>query len=261
MKSSKLQVRNDMLFLEENQKAEAYIEAGDLAAAARILVNIIEQDNENWRAYNNMGIISWEKKAWDDSFTTFKYACDLKHDYVDALVNLFDVSLKLKRVDQVLTYFKRAFAQLPNNKELEAIVSNIEEQGDDIYLSERASRIGFYNPRIDEAKQLLEDGQLNLAMEKFLEINDDEGPNAEVYCGLGVISYYHKHYKDAFSLFYESIKLNPTDPDTFLNLIDAAKDCGLVEDAKKIFELHCAEIPSLRQIASDFEKIAQSESK
>ena len=105
---------------------------------------------------------------------------------------------------------------------------------------------------------MLEDGQLNQAMEQYLLVNDEEGPNAEVFNGLGIISFYQKRYKDAFTLFFESIKLNPLDPDTYLNFLDAAKECGNLEAAKKLFELNSTEFPELKKIAPEFEKIAGS---
>lgn len=257
MKSNDIQIKREALFVEENKKAEDNIETGDLPSAAKILVMIVEKDPKNWRAYNNMGIISWEKSAWEDAYTTFKHACELKPDYTDALINLFDASLKLRRIDEVLPIFKKTLEIDPDNKEIQILVESIEKQGDEIYTSERALNIGIYNPRVEEANKLLEEGLLNSAMEKYLEINDKEGPNAETFCGLGIISYYQKRYKDAFTLFFESIKLNPTDPDTYLNFIDAAKECGLVEDAKKVYELYCKDFPALKKIAPKFEKIVE----
>lgn len=245
-------------YIEENEKAEEFIQAGDYSSAAKILVEVVEKDPDNWRAFNNMGIISWEKKAWEDAFTTFKHSCQLKPDYTDAIVNLFDASLKLKKVHEALPVFKQASAAAPDNEELKVIVESIEGQGDEIYMSERALAVGIYNPLVEEAKQLLDEGQLNSAMEKFLQINDQEGPNADVYCGLGIISFYQKRYEDAFALFFESIKLNPVDPDTFLNLIDAATECNLVEDARKVYDVYSTDFPSLKSIAKEFDEIASA---
>jgi tetratricopeptide (TPR) repeat protein len=91
-------------------------------------------------------------------------------------------------------------------------------------------------------------------MEKFLDIHDTEGPAAEVFSGLGIIAFYQKRFKDSFSLLYESIKLNPTDTDAFLNFLDAARECDQVEDAKKIFSVYCKEFPLLQKIAYEFEE-------
>jgi tetratricopeptide (TPR) repeat protein len=239
-------------FISENQQAEEYIGKGELTEAARILVEIISQDPANFRAYNNVGIISWTRKAWEDAYSMFNKSVHIKPDYTDALINLFDAALKLKRVQDILPVFKRAHELAPSSEDIAIITQSIIEQGDGIYKSERGLMIGAYNPRIDEAQTLIADGKLFLAMEKLLKINDEEGPSAEVFSGLGVISYYQQRYTDAYTLFLESIKLNPTSRDNFLNFLDAAKACDRLNEAKDIYKLYCNDFPLLETIASEF---------
>lgn len=252
----KQKVKAEDAFISENEQAEGFIQAGDLRSAAAILVDIVQKDPKNWRAFNNMGLIAWNQEVWEDAYTSFVHACELKPDYTDGLVNLFDAALKLKRVKQALPVFKKALSINTGNEEISAIIESIEQQEDEIYSSKRALIVGVHNPRIEEAKKLLEGGELNQAMARYLEINDQEGPSAEVFNGLGIISFYQKRYKDAFTLFFESIKLNPLDTDTYLNFLDAAKECGNEDAARKLFELNCVEYPELRQITAEFEGIA-----
>ena len=236
-------------FSAENRQAEDYISAGDLPSAAGILVQVVERDPENWRAFNDMGIISWMREAWEDAFTMFKKAVSLRPDYADALANLYDAALKLRRAHEVLPFFKRAVEADNSLEEIRILGESIENQGDDVYTSKRALLIGLYNPRVKEANGLLEEGKINEAMKVFLEIHDSEGPNAEVFCGLGIVSFHQQRYQDAVSLFVEAIKLNPTQKDVFLNLMDAAKMCGKVSEAKQIFETCLKEFQSLEEIA------------
>jgi tetratricopeptide (TPR) repeat protein len=243
------------MFLEENQEAEEHIAAGDLPSAARLLVDIIGKDPSNFRAYNNIGIVSWMRKAWEDAWSMFKKALTIKPDYADALINLFDGALKLRRIAEALPYFDKAVSMNPGLDEIRIIRDSIAEQGDGIYRSERGLIVGVYNPRVDEAQALIAEGKLYLAMEKLLKINDEEGPSADVFSGLGVVSYYQQRYADAFTLFIESIKLNPTSRDNFLNLLDAAKACGRVDEAREIFNLYLKTFPFLSTVAGDFEAV------
>jgi tetratricopeptide (TPR) repeat protein len=240
-------------FSEENKKAEDLIAAGELSSAARILVDIIGKDGGNFAAFNNIGIISWMQKAWQDSYAMFKKAVELKPDFADALINLFDAALKLRRVKDALPCFDRALELQPACEDVRIIRDSIVEQGDEIYRSERGLVIGVYNPRVDEAQALIAEGKLYLAMEKLLKINDEEGPSSEVFSGLGVISYYQERYSDAFTLFLESIKLNPTSRDNFLNFLDAAKSCDRVKEAKDVYQLYLKTFPFLSSIAEEFE--------
>ncbi|MBD3321872.1 MAG: hypothetical protein GF350_12320, partial [Chitinivibrionales bacterium] len=173
----------EILYLDENRKAEDHIEAGKLPDAARILVDIVEKDPSNWRAYNNMGIISWLQKAWQDAYTMFLKSVTLKPDYADACINLFDAALKMRKVNEIIPFLETAIETNPRLEEIKVIVESIKSQGDDIYMSERALSIGVHNPRIDEANLLVENGQLNQAMQLYLQINDTEGPNADAFCG------------------------------------------------------------------------------
>jgi tetratricopeptide (TPR) repeat protein len=241
-------------FEAENELAERHISEGNLPAAAAILVKIVEQDNSNFRAFNNLGILSWAQKAWNDAFVMFGKSAAVKPDYPDALVNLYDAALKLKRAARILPALKKAVTINPSLEEIKILADSIELQGDDVYQSERALQIGFYNPLIEEADKLLADGKLNEAMAKYLESNDTQGPSAEAYSGLGVISYYQKRYIDALTLFVESIKLNPAKPETFLNLLDAAKNCGKTDYAKQVYAIYSKELQVLEGIKADFEQ-------
>lgn len=241
-------------FADENFQAEERINAQDLPGAARILVGIVEHDPDNWRAANNMGIISWTRGAWEDAYAMFLRAVQLKPDYADALVNLFDAGLKLRRVHLLLPHFNRALELLGAHDEITIIRDSIRDQNDEIYQSERALKIGASSPTLDLANKLLEEMKLFEAMDKFLEVNDKEGPNADALCGLGIISYYQQRYDDAFTLFFESIKLNPTKNDTFLNLLDAGRASGKKELAKQIFDVYLKEMPFLNELKPEFEK-------
>lgn len=247
-------IEQEVLFEQENTAAEQFIEAKNLPAAARILVEIVGRDQDNHRAYNNIGIIAWMQKAWADAYAMFKKSVQLKPDYTDAQINLFDAALKLHCIHEIYPLLKKGLQINPANEELSIIVQSIESQGEGIYQSQRALAIGTYNPAVEEAQKLLEDGQLIPAMEKYLFINDSIGPNAEVYCGLGVIAFYQQHYSDAYILFLESIKLNPINPDIFYNFFDAARACDKSEEAVKVFKIYSEEFPILRQIKLPFDQ-------
>ena len=216
---------HEELFTEENSRAEDLISAGDLPAAARLLVEVIELDPNNYRTYNNFGIIAWTRKAWEDAYGMFKKAVEIKPDYLDGLMNLFDAALKLRRIADVRPIFEQARALQPHDEEIKIILEGILREGEDIYRSERGLRIGAYDPEIDRAQALLDAGKLHEAMVAYLNINDTKGPSDLAFSGLGVISFYQERYEDAFSLFAESIKLNPFSKENFLNLLDAAQAC------------------------------------
>ncbi len=239
-------------FIEKNQLAEHLIASGDLPAAAALLVEIIDGDAANFRAYNNLGMICWARKEWEDAFAMFRKSSALQPGYIDALVNLFDAGLKLRRVAEILPVFDSALALNPDLTAIRAIRDKALCLGDSVYRSDRALRIGCYSAIIEEATRELEAGNESKALELFMKSNDEEGHSAAAYCGLGIISFYQNRPQDAISLFVESIRLDPTDPDTFLNLLESATACGKTALARELFDRCRSEYPKLDAIAAEF---------
>ena len=224
-------------FIEKNQLAEHLIASGDLPGASALLVDILDGDAANSRAYNNLGMVCWARKEWEDAFEMFRKSATLQPGYADALVNLFDAGLKLRRVAEVLPVLDRALLLDPDLTGIRAIRDQAADLGDSVYRSDRA----------------LEAGNESKALELFLKSNDKEGRSAAAYCGLGVISFYQNRPEDAISLFLESIRLDPTDPDTFLNLLESAAACGKTALARELFDRCRREYPELDGIAAEFE--------
>lgn len=242
-------------FREENINAEVAINQNEFQTAARILVSIVEKDSQNWRAYNNMGVLSWERKFWNDAYLMFKKAVEINPVYADALMNLFDAALKLKKVDEVFPLFENALEIEPDLEEIRVVRDAIAEQGDKIYTSIRAQSVGIYSPIIEEAEKFLEDGDLISAMKKFLEANDTEGPTDAAFSGLATISFRQERYRDAVSLFVESIKINPSNTETYKKMLEAAKMCDMVEIAKHVYESFKEEYPILENISDTFDEL------
>ncbi|MFW5959577.1 MAG: tetratricopeptide repeat protein [Chitinivibrionales bacterium] len=236
----------------ENAKAEEFIKRDELPAAARILVKIVNVNSENSRAYNNMGIISWKQKAWHDAYDSFKNAVELNPENIDALSNLFDAALKLKRIDQIIPLYRKSTEILPDQKEIHTILEEMENQGEEIYETERAMAIGTYDEDIEEGDKLLSNGDLNEAAEYYLKVIDTKGPNADAYCGLGIISFHQEKYRDAFTLFFESIKQNPVRKDVFQNMIDAAEKAGELDEAAKIVDFYSEKISDIKRIIKPY---------
>lgn len=239
-------------FVEENRKAEEAITEHNLPEAAEILVKIVDEDPQNARAYNNMGIISWAQKCWEDAYTMFLKSVSLDITYADGLVNLFDAALKLKKIPEIIPWFESAHTTDTSNEEIALLLDTMRSQGDEIYVSKRALSIGTYNPLIEEAKKELETGNVIKAMELFLKVNDESGPDAAALYGLGIVSFYQKRYNDAVVMFIESLKINPLDPDTYLNLLDAAQACNRTGDAVTVFQTYRKEYPELALLDNHF---------
>jgi tetratricopeptide (TPR) repeat protein len=240
-------------FNAQNARAETLIEQSDYPLAAEVLMDILQKDPANFQAYNNLGVLSWAREKWLDAYVLFRKAVDLQPGYTDALANLFDAALKLKKVHEVLPCFETGMSFAPANEEIAMIYQSIKQLGNEIYSTTRALDLGFFSTQIEDADKELDAGNLNSAMQLYLKSNDEEGPSAEAFSGLGVISYYQQRYEDAYTLFLEAIKINPSKSDILLNLLDSAKACGKTEQAREVFEMCVKEHQGLEELRKDFE--------
>ena len=132
-----------------------------------------------------------------------------------------------------------------------------------LHLSEaRKSKTGALSRSRDYLSKISESGKIKFNTDQYADLISKakhapkKNPKA---AGLFAIVpgggfFYCERYKDAFTLFFESLKINPTDADTFINLLDAAKNSDNVDDAKKIFNAYYKEFPALESIKDIFDK-------
>lgn len=234
--------------ISDNERAEEQIMGNNLPEAAAILVDIVDNDPTNSRAFNNLGVIAWKQENWYDAFGLFKHSLTLQPDYADAAANLFDMALKIRRIPEVKDLLIKASQLLPHDEELEDIALGLIEDGEDIYFCGRALQQGYYHPELEYANQLVQEGELQEALKLFLKVHDEQGELAEVYNGLGVINFYQGNVRDAFTLFLEAIKLNPINRDMFLNLFDSAVEIDERDSALQVFYTCKKEYPQLAEI-------------
>jgi len=57
------------------------------------------------------------RKAWDDAYSMFIKSVSIKPDYTDGLINLFDATLKLHRVNDMAPLLEKALSMNPHEEE------------------------------------------------------------------------------------------------------------------------------------------------
>jgi tetratricopeptide (TPR) repeat protein len=227
----------------------------DYKNAMSILVEIIDEIPDCALAYNYLGIIAWEEKRWEDCYGLFKEAVTLDNKNEDAINNLVDAAFKLHKINDIMKLVEKSVHENPESKELSEIYNVLSDKDNDIYKCDRALYIGYYHPLIEEGDNLIKQGSYDEARVKYIEAFDAAGPSAEAYNGLGIVSFNAREYRDAFLLFFESLKNNPTNIDTFLNFFDSAKSCGEEETALKVYDMLVAAYPHLEQIREETQSL------
>ncbi len=235
-------------FTTKNVEAEELLLGDKLPEAASVLIEIVDSDPLNSRAFNNLGIVAWKQENWYDAYGLFKHAVELQNDFIDAAANLFDLALKTRKIDEVRDLLIQVADLNPDDEEFEDIALGLKNDGDDIYFCGRCLQQGYFHPDLAHADLLVEAGEYKEATQIYFEVLDTQGDLAEVYNGLGVVSFYENRHEDAFSLFLEAIKLNPVNRDMFMNFFDIAKAINAEDSARQVFDTCKKEYPQLAEI-------------
>ena len=245
-----------MLEAEKNQRieeAEEKIRNKEYSEAITSLLEIVDNDPKFAPAYNYLGIIAWEQSRWNDAFGLFREAVILDNSKEDSVNNLLDSAFRLHKIDEIKPILDKAAADNPENRDFAEISKAINDPENDIYQSIRALTIGYWHPLIEEGDNLIKEGEYLEAARAYLDHLENVGICAGAYNGLGIVQFNAKEYKEAFGLFFEALKLNPLNTDTFLNLFDAAVECGLQETALEAYEILVKQYPHLEEIRHETE--------
>ena len=81
---------------------------GKLEEAKKLYRKVVEIDQHNVQAFNNLGVIYMGEKNYKRAIMRFNNALDIKHDYVDAHYNLACLYAQKNDVPQSLFYLKNA---------------------------------------------------------------------------------------------------------------------------------------------------------
>jgi hypothetical protein len=81
---------------------------GKLEGAKKLYRKVVEIDQHNVQAFNNLGVIYMGEKNYKRAIMRFNNALDIKHDYVDAHYNLACLYAQKNDVPQSLFYLKNA---------------------------------------------------------------------------------------------------------------------------------------------------------
>jgi hypothetical protein len=81
---------------------------GKLEEAKKLHRKVVEIDQYNVQAFNNLGVIYMGEKNYKRAIMRFNNALDIKHDYVDAHYNLACLYAKKNDMPQSLFYLKNA---------------------------------------------------------------------------------------------------------------------------------------------------------
>ncbi len=221
---------------EMNLAGENLIREGMLDKAESMFREILAVDDRDFVAHNNLGLIYWYRPAISQAFACFERSLEINPVFEDALVNLFDAALTLKKVSDILPRVQRALDLDPGLREARLIAAEIKKQGDAIYQIPHFEKIAGNDLLVKQGFKLLDELKIDEAILKFLDALEQDSCCARSYNGLGMAAYYKGMLNEAFAFFNRSLDLSPINEDVLLNLYDTETALGTYAISRKRME-------------------------
>jgi tetratricopeptide (TPR) repeat protein len=196
------------------QSAVKYCQSGDLERAVEILLNTLEDEPENVRILNMLGVIYGQRADYDSAIRYFEKALSLDNGDVRMYNNLGNALCEKGRLDDAVANFQKAIELNPE----------------------------FVDAYCDVANALHKKGQLDEAvvyLQKALKLKPDL---YEAYFNLGIIFREKGEIEEAISNYEKALQINPNLPEVHYNLGNTLKEKGQLDDAishyQKALELY-----------------------
>lgn len=218
------------------KKGEKLLREGMIEKSLEIFTEILKIDPEDFEAINDIGVIYYYLKDYEKAYKFFIQSLKIAPTVEDTLVNIFDVALRLHKVEEIIPVLKQAVQMRPELSDISSILAEIERKGADIYNIRNYENIDPMEEKFKKAEAHLEAGELNQATLCYLDVVDRKPYHDRAYNGLGIIAFYRGNYSDAYSLFRYAVELNPLNVDSIINWYDAAKKLNRELDVKPYLE-------------------------
>ena len=105
----------------EIKKGEKLFAGGELEKAERVFGHVLEQDPENKEAYNNLGVIAYERGELESAGHFFTESLRIAPFYREGIINLSMVFESQGRHQEMVPVLKKYMEKFPGDKELEAL--------------------------------------------------------------------------------------------------------------------------------------------
>lgn len=242
---------------ELNINAENLIREGMPERAREVLQDILQKQPTNYRAMNNLGLLSWYSQEMVAAWDLFLGAFQSNPWYLDAVVNLYDCAFLSHRLEEFMPVLAKATAVNPGAEELAQIESEIREGRApvrlQVYFRKDAEQTRL-REQIDLGHRMLDEQKIDSAVMIFTDLLNDYPDQVECLNGVGIVAFYRGEFDDAYDIFRHAIKVSPLDSDSLVNLWDAAQKCGKTMEAKSILQNAISVDPSLKAVAEILEE-------
>jgi Flp pilus assembly protein TadD len=239
------------------QLAIRHHQAGQLAQAENLYVQILAQQPGHAEALHNLGLIACQMGRYDRAVSLIQQAIALKPDFPEACCNL-GVALKNQgQLNEAIGAYRRAVTLRPRYPEAYSNLGTAltaKGQFDEAIAACRqaiALRSNFPKAYNNLGNALKEDGRLDEAIAAFRHAIHLEGRFPEAHNNLGAALREKGEREEAIAVCRKAIALQPNFATAHYNLGNALKDKGQLDEAIGSYRQAIAHQPSLAEAHSN----------
>ncbi len=126
----------------ENQlkEGEALFSEGKIEEAEKLFLVILESDQDNKEAYNNLGVISFQNREIEKAINYFDNSLRLDPLYKDAVLNYTCLLNELNLLHKGIPYLEEIVKAYPEDQEINQILEEARNSRSDLTFSLSNSR-------------------------------------------------------------------------------------------------------------------------
>jgi tetratricopeptide (TPR) repeat protein len=234
-----------------------YINLGEFKKGVDYSAKGINLYNENYIAYNNLGVAEFFNKNYDKAITNYKKSLSYRVNWKSTILNLAKTYFFLKNYDSAIHYFKMANLYYPNDVEVYQNLGELYKAMDEKELALKVfEKILSISPNDNNASRNVEwlqnainNNGLNDDIEKAKYYSSQNKHDSAIIClnsllakdstnidGLlnrGVAYYFMGQYNKALADFDHVLQLDPNKSDAWLKKAQVLSATG---KKKKVLE-------------------------
>ena len=206
-----------------------------------VFKNAVKVTENNWLAYNNLGLALMREGKLNDAVLNYKKALQIRPDYLTALDNIGIALHQLGRFEEALFYYSKALKIDPKHAGVHNNIANVLtalgkfEEAIKHYKKALLIEPEFAEAHYNIANVLVTQGKLEKAEFQFKETIKKDSGHSNAHYNLGCILLNQKEYKKALAHFAQVIKIKPDYKQAYNHIGIILLQFGKINEAENFF--------------------------
>ncbi|RZB35315.1 MAG: hypothetical protein SRB1_01083 [Desulfobacteraceae bacterium Eth-SRB1] len=209
--------------------------------SAAVFENAVKVTENNWLAYNNLGLALMREGKLNDAVLNYKKALQIRPDYLTALDNIGLALYRLEKFEEALFYYSKALKIYPKHAGIHNNTANVLtalgklEEAIKHYKKAILIDPEFAEAYYNIANVLATQEKLDKAIFYYESAIKKDSGHSNAHYNLGCILLNQKEYKEALAHFAQVIKIDPDYKQAYNHIGIILLQFGKINEAEKFF--------------------------